>query len=323
MAIYKWREVFNDENIILSINANPEWKIGIPIWHPADTPWDYYRYDWMISVDGNPATRYTGTAYRTGNQWVIEIASWLTAGTSHIVTISPYTEDWGWARAFCCLANGGWAQYITEVIQDRVYVGFADSYTSTGDRFREGQYAWCSLISFPKEILPDTVTTIWNYYRARMFVSETNQSNNGADEVCPNSVTSIWNYFRYSEHFYDRRLLNAGAEALSSNIQTIGSSFREGQYLNCFKLESATIKSFNFTNPSNKRTSQFNNCSTSSSANWLTVTINGNVVESWLWTNSAGLGSANVNEIRVPSALLSAYQSSSDWSDVSSKFIGV
>ena len=160
--IYMWVDMqIPTESIVIKIKADASWNLKIPVaWRSTSTTQDC-AYNWKISVDSWAETTKSWTWSTTP----ITIATGLAANSEHMVTIKPTTEWYWWARAFGFF-NSWIANLLTEIIYDWSYMWYAVSATNTGDEFRSQQYNSCSLITAaPEEVIPDTVTTYWDYFR--------------------------------------------------------------------------------------------------------------------------------------------------------------
>jgi len=224
---------------------------------------------------------------------------------------------------------------------------FSDSITTIWTWFREGQYRGCtSLLSAATEVFANSVTRIEGTFRSRQYHWCTSLTT-ASPEAMSNQVTRVWSNFRSYQYDWCSSLVTA-PQANNGSIPWPGMvyNFRYYQFANCTSLEIwaeedlPTWDSWVYGSselgcqyrwcPSLRyiilhawpishsdiyfRTNQFKD-----SWNNLTIKIVWNAVD-WA-NNSAWLNPDNINEIQVPSALLSAYQSASNWSAVSSKFV--
>lgn len=196
MNIYIWSEfVTPTESIVYKMNADSNGNLYVPTcW--VSSSWDRsFTYSWKVSVDWGTETAYTWTP---SYQWKITL-SWYTSWTSHIITITPTTEEYWWARAYCW-ANTAWAANVTEILYDWSYMWYAISATNTWNYFRSCLYQYCtSLIAPADEYLPDTVTTIGNNFREYEYY-QCSSLTYASEESLPGSVTSIWTYFRQYQY---------------------------------------------------------------------------------------------------------------------------
>lgn len=270
------------ERIEYKMNADSSGNLYVPIaW--VDDLWNYASYSWDISVDWWTATTYSWTANASSSITL----SWYTTGTSHIIMITPTTEDYQWARAYRWYMTS-WAPYLTEVIYDGSYVWYWKSATSTGDYFRTAQYRGCTNLTVP------------------------------ANEYLPDTVTTIWGYFMNAQYNWCTALTYASEEILPSSVTSIGTVFRGLQYQNCSSLNEikwwkdlSTIGS-----PSMYRYQQFYGCNTNK-----TVKVLSDV---WTSSSSDALENSYVASVYVPSAYLTNFKNTSNYPWVwitDSKFI--
>lgn len=201
-AVYLWETKVRptapaiEEKIVLKIRANNQWWVPIPVaWYTASSSY-WAPYNWYYQVDDWAKYTASWTSRSGGYFWAL---TWATPWSDHIVTITPVTEGYWWARAFSF--NSTWVEsLLQEIIYDSSYMGYAVSETSTWNSFRDYQYFWCSsLTTPPEEYLPNTVTTIWNHYRRRQFMSCTSLTKSAVEEL-PSSVTTIWTNFRSQQY---------------------------------------------------------------------------------------------------------------------------
>lgn len=250
------------ESIVIKVLANNSWNLVIPLkWYTSS--WNQNcPYDWKVSVDNWAETSYSWTGW-----WTLTIATWFVAWSEHLVIIKPTTVVYQWARAF---GTDWWweAQYITEIIQDNSYIWYWVSATDAWWYFRAWQYQACSNIThIPEENLPDTVTTIWEWFRAAQFhgtsITQTVQEvlpdsvttiwwryrrdlyretkiTIPAKEVMSDNVTSIWTYFRSRQYYWCTLLVASAKEVISSSLTSIPDYFRDSQYHSCQLLETAS-----------------------------------------------------------------------------------
>ena len=252
---------YDIESIVIKVLANNSGNLVIPLKWYSDSWAQNCPYDWKISVDNWAETSYSGTWW-----WVLTIATWLVAWSEHLVIIKPTTVDYQWARAFGT-DWGSEAVYITEIVQDASYMWYWVSATSTWNYFKAFQYQNCSnLTNTVPEVLPDTVTTIWEWFRAAQFhgtsitqiVQEVlpdsvitiwwkyrrdlyreTKITTPAKEVMSDNVTSIWTYFRSRQYYWCTLLVASAKEVISSSLTSIPDNFRDGQYHSCQLLETA------------------------------------------------------------------------------------
>lgn len=238
-AVYLWenkvRPPFKpaQESIVIKLTANSSWTLYIAkAWYGAD--WNFWAsYKWNISVDGWQSSYYN---WSSSNGWVISL-SWYTANTDYIVTITPSTESYWWARAFWWkTVSSTYKNLFKEVLYDWSYMWYATSATNTGNRFRISQYYWTALTKAPDEYIPNTVTTIWSDFRADQYYWCTGLLSS-PDEYIPNSVTSIWGNFRSEQYYWCNHLISSWEEALPNTVTSIWGSFRQYQYHSCALLE--------------------------------------------------------------------------------------
>ena len=187
--IYKW------EYIEYKMNADSRGRLYVPVWWYWTWWYANCSYSWNVSVDWGAGTTYSWT-WSSG--WSITL-SWYTAGSSHIIKITPTTESYLWARAYWWQSTA-WATYLTEIVYDASYMWYAVSATDTGYGFRETIYTWCSnLTNSADEYLPDTVTTIGKDFRYLEYNSCSSLTY-ASEESLPDSVTSIWTWFRSNQY---------------------------------------------------------------------------------------------------------------------------
>ena len=224
---WAWR---NGEIIIVKIKADSNGDLKIPkAWYW--TSWSQNAsYNWWVSYDGWNETQYSGT-WSAGS---ITIASGLTADTEHTIIIRPNSESYGWARAFWF--RNSWVQtYLTEIVYDCSYKWYCGSSTQTGNYARYNQYRWCTNLILPAlEVMPNSVTSIWNDFRRRQY-RECSNLTTCAEEVMSNSVTSIWNDFRNAMYQYTN-LTTPALEVMPNSVTSIWGNFRNYQYSDCSNL---------------------------------------------------------------------------------------
>jgi len=213
--------------------------------------------------------------------------------------------------------------------------------------FREAQYEWCtSLLTTATEVFTNSVTRIESSFRRHQYYWCTSLTT-ASPEAMSNQVTRVWSYFRSYQYDWCSSLVTA-PQANNGSIPWIGMvyNFRYYQFANCTSLEIWAEEDLptwdSWVYGSSELSCQYRWCPSlryiilhawpishsdiyfrinqfKDSWNNLTIKIVWNSVD-WAY-NSAWLNPDNVNEIQVPSALLSAYQSASNWSAVSSKFV--
>jgi len=267
------------------------WYIAIWIaWENAVRGGVWVAYDRYISIDWGTETRFT---WVSRSSWGLLLAQW-TPWEIHTVRIRPATVDYWWARAFGN-GSGNCGKYIKEIIHDNTYMWFAVSATETWDYFRYAQYDGAEITSAPAEVMPNTVTKIWNMFRAD----------------------------QYRGCVY---LQDAPEEVMSYNLwynSDLGSNYRIYQYQNCSSLRTASLLATYKDNwyggksreASDARRYQFDGAWTAWSN--MVIDIRGTVV----LPNSAGLSNSTIAQIKVSPNLITAYQQSSVWSGItSSKF---
>lgn len=250
------------ESIVIKVLANSSWNLIIPLKWYTNSWGQNCPYDWQVSVDNWAEINYSGTWWGTLTIW-----TWLVQWSEHLVIIKPTTVAYQWARAF---GTDWWneAQYITEIVQDNSYIWYWISATDTWWYFRAWQYQSCSNITYiPEENLPDTVTTIWEWFRAAQFhgtsITQTVQEvlpdsvitiwwryrrdlyretkiTTPAKEVMSDNVTSIWTYFRSRQYYWCTLLVASAKEVISSSLTSIPDYFRDSQYYSCQLLEAAS-----------------------------------------------------------------------------------
>ena len=228
--------VYPIESIVVKVRASNNWELYIPISKP------YWAsdsiYNWNISIDGWTNVFFSGT---TSYRWYITIGTWYDWNSEHIVVITPVAVSYWWAKAFnynSVKINNS----LREVIQDMSYIWYAESATNTWDWFRAYQYYYTPIITFPDEVLPNTVTTIWDHFREGQYdLARWDQMTAFPAEVLPSSVTTIWDYFRSSQYAHSHVSLPATAEVLPSSVGWIWSFFRQSQY-NGSQITSAAVE---------------------------------------------------------------------------------
>lgn len=274
------KPVYTLESIVTKQKADSSWKIYIPYW---DT-------NWKVSIDYNVVQ----------NWWSSTSFSWYTANSEHIVKIEPIVLNYGWAKRYSW-GDKTWSIYVLEIIQDKSYVWFADSATSTWDSFRASEYKNCSnLINTAEEYLPDTVTTIWTSFRANQYQSCTSITS-PATEVLPNTVTTILGRFRYFQYHGCSSITEASEEVLPNTVTSIWSQFRADQYYNNTSLTSIKWwKDLDLWTISNYREYQFYGCNAQK-----TVKVLSDV---WTAGQTTSLNNTYVTEIQVPTAYLSNFK---------------
>ena len=214
------------------------YAITVPTgWYPHT--WNFWPnfdqwcpYNWYVSVDNWEPTQLTGTWLQWGRQWINVDSSW-----THTVKITPVVEDYGRALAFWWRYVDS-RQYLREIVYDGSLKWYMVSATSTGNYYKAHQYYGCTnLSSIPvSETLPITTTTIGDFFRSHQF-DGTSSLSTPAIEVMPDTVTSIWNDFRENQ-YSSSRVTTTAAEVLSSNLLTIWDSFRYWQYGSCSRITS-------------------------------------------------------------------------------------
>lgn len=298
MAIYMWRE--SPEYIKYKMNADSSWRLYVPVWWLTHSWWFWASYNWKVSVDDWVETTYSWT---WSSWWSITL-NWYTSGSSHTITITPVNIDYWWALAYWWQSTS-WRTYLTEVIYDWSYMWYAESATSTGDYFRGNTYSQCENLTLaPQEVLPNTVTTIWERFRDNQYNSCTNLTSIPS-EVLPSSVTSIWAYFRTYQYSYCSSILSAPEEALPSSVTSISVFFRNHQYFSCTSLnEIKWWKDLSIWS-SKYRLNQFYGCNANKTVKVL----------SDVWYNSDDfntLAASAVTQVSVPNAYLSNFKNSSN-----------
>ncbi len=223
---------------IRAIRSGNYYYLSIP------TTWkyngSYASYDWNISVDSWTAVNYQWTA---GSYWNIAIivgSSW-----NHSVVIRPVTATYWRASAFSYVeADSDTCNSLRSIGYDRSYMWYALSSTHTGDNFRYRQYASCINLNsaYNRDELPDTVTTIWDKFRAGQYRNCTSILSAGQESM-PNSVTTIWDSFREEQFFYCTSLTGTFNESMSSNVTSIWDNFRSSQFEACSNINTAWAES--------------------------------------------------------------------------------
>lgn len=191
------------------------------------------------------------------------------------------------------------SQYSGTFITSAPIEVMSSAITSIPYDFRSWQFSGCTnLITPSPEVLPN-VTSIWSSFRFWQYA--TTGITSTPAEVIPSTVTSIdTRYFRARSFMYCSSLTTASSEVFPSSITTInGRYFRLEQFLNCPLLNSANIIA-RANVDLNYRQSQFGG-----TASNIDVTISWNEVDA---SNGAWISASWT--IRVPSALLTNYQSS-------------
>lgn len=179
--------------------ADSTGKIRIPIGWFSTTMSQDCAYDWMISIDGDNETEYTGT----GDDSYFSIGSWLTEGSEHRIVIKPKTVAYGWGRAFGYYSTGA-EPYIKELIHDS-YKCFASNRLETWDHYKHATFVGCTNLINSYEKLPTSVTTIGDYYMKECYA------------WCTGLKTAFW------------EVMHSGA--------TIGVDYRHHEYTGCTDLE--------------------------------------------------------------------------------------
>lgn len=213
--IYKW------EYIEYKMNADSSWNLYVPtswIWYNGDY---WPSYSWKVSVDGWIETTYSWTG---SNGWVITL-SWYTANTEHLIKIAPVTEEYWWARAYSWGGNSKRFS-LTEVVYDSSYMWYALSESNTGTYFRYWQYRNCNITSAPNEYLPDTVTTILEWFRDGQY-RECTYLTYSPEESLPSSVTSIGIWFRQNQYYSCNSLTEIKGW---KDLNIGGPNYRSSQY---------------------------------------------------------------------------------------------
>ena len=222
------------ECIEYKMNADSNGNLYVPVsWYNRSNSVSYINcsYDWYIGVDWWTPTNYTWT----GSKWWSITLSWYTAWSSHIIKITPKTMAYWWALAYWWYNTAG-APNVTEVYYDWGYKWYGYTKTNTSICYKYRQFYWCTaLTKAPDEMLPTTVTTIWNHYRDEQYRWCTALVNAPA-EVLPNTVTSVWDYFRYNQYYWCTALQVAATEVFVNSLTTIWTYFRSWQYYWCTSL---------------------------------------------------------------------------------------
>lgn len=315
------------ESIVYKMNADSSWNLYVPLSWRKPGWWVGNAYSWKVSVDGWAETTYSWTWSNGGSITI----SWYTSWSEHIITIKPTTETYWWALAYWWTITSG-RTYITEILYDGSYMGYATSATDTWNNFRYQQYNGCTnLKNAAEENIPDTVTTIWNSFRASQYnwcsslvtIYDENigssvktiwanfRSNqyasctslqSPAKEWLPNTVTSIWNQFRSNQYSSCTSLTFASEEAMPTSITTIWQQFRASQYYWCTAL--TQIKWWKDLNIGNSyyRYQQFNSTTSNKVVTVMTAV--------WYAAYDAYvLPNSYVTQVRVPSSYLSSFKS--------------
>jgi hypothetical protein len=168
----------------------------------------------------------------------LTIATWLTAWSIHTVKITPVSESYWRARAFCYWYNNSASVYLREILYDWSYKWYASSSAVTWNFFRCQQYYWCTnLTTIPDEVMADTVTFIWEDFRLEQYYGCTSLTRAWVESM-PNSVTTIKTEFRYSQYEWCTSLITWATEVMPSGTVDISDSFRACQYKWCTSLTS-------------------------------------------------------------------------------------
>ena len=221
------------ESIVYRMKAWASGGLYVPISTHGGGTGD--NYNWRISIDGGPETVYSGTSSTWSD---ITIGTWYTPDSVHTIVIRPVSETYGWAKAFSCY-NVWIANLIVEIVQDLSYKGFAISDSDAWFYFRAYQYCGASITTAPVEILPNTVTTIWSYFRQSQYEGCTSLTT-APTEVLPNTVTALGtSWFRSNQYKGCTSLITPSVEVLPNSITNIWDYFRDGQYNWCVSLATA------------------------------------------------------------------------------------
>lgn len=216
-----------NERIIVRMQADSQGNLYIPTSQFYNHyPSDANPYDRKVYIDDGNYVNYSWTSTYG---WELLIGTWYNPNSSHIVKIEPMTEAYKRAKAFIFAHCDNIPSLLLEIIEDETYMWYAQSDTYTGENFRAGQYRWCSNIhSIPNEVIPSTVTTIWNGFRNFQY-TDCYWVSALVPEVLPNSVTWIWDYFRNSQ-YSTTHVSVATPEVMPNTVTEIGISFRAYQY---------------------------------------------------------------------------------------------
>lgn len=249
-----------NERIIVRMQADSQGNLYIPTSQFRNHYLaDVNPYDWKVYIDD---WNYVNYSWTSTYGWELLIGTWYTPNSSHVVKIEPMTEAYKRARAFIFWNCSNIQSLLLEIIEDETYMWYAQSDTHTGDYFRAGQYQWCANIqSIPNEVIPSTVTTIWNGFRDNQY-DRCYWITTIVSEVLPSSVTLIWSSFR-SAQYSSTHISVPTPEVMSNNVTGIGSNFRAYQYssTNITAAPTEVISSAITSIPDSFRMWQFSWCS--------------------------------------------------------------
>ena len=196
--------------------------------------WESIWYNWLVYINLEYVWNfvwYSTPNLNTSWWWspdlvsYITIATWLSSNTEYSVRIVPKKIMYWRARALSSPFDS-----LTEIVYDASYIWFWKSTTDTWHYFKYWQYYCCNnLLNWVDEVLPDTVTTIWNNFMAYQYWFKWLEYRYWKLEVMPNSVVSIWDGFREKQYTHTN-VSTWWTESFSNNVVSVWSSFRASQY---------------------------------------------------------------------------------------------
>ena len=199
-----------EEKLTLRIKADNSGNIYLPTGGLSFEGTTWCEYDWMVSIDGWSATRYSGIG-----SWSIRVWYGLNPLSVHTVIVKPTVEEYGWLRAFAYKWTSI-ASSLVNIISDKSYKGYALNEFNAGNYFKAYQYQWCtSLVNTDEELLPDTLLIIGDYYR----------------------------YYEYSGC---TSLVANAEEKILKTVRVIGDYYRAYQYQNCTWINKVNMRAINW-----------------------------------------------------------------------------
>jgi hypothetical protein len=220
--------------------------------------------------------------------------------TSLTTAVAPDTSNWNVTSIGNDFLNNTW-NYCTSLTTAVVPNTSNWNVTSIGGNFL--RYAWNGCTSLTTAVAPDTsnwnVTSIGNEFLGNTWSNCTSLTTAVVPDTSNWNVTSIRNNFlSYTWNICTSLTTAVAPDTSNWNVTTIGTGFLYSTWPNAFAT--ATVSTNN-------------------------LTLKGSIYTGSiqpLQTNSGGIANARIGNVKVDSNLISTYQNSSSWSNITdSKFI--
>jgi len=228
-----------------------------------------WQYNWCTSLTTTAQEVMPPSVTTIPNSFRYQQYYWCTSLTSSTQEVMPnsVTSIWNNFREY----QYWWCTNITSTTPEVL----STSLTTIGEGFRLGQYSNTWVTSWAIEVIPNTVTSIWNSFRSSMYhqcyslltiqpevipswaTIDTINFRRGMYKECINlqntvsensSYTAlnnvIWKYFRSEQYYWCTSIISAATETLPSNVTSIWNYFRHSQYYNCTALQTSAAEVF-------------------------------------------------------------------------------